>query len=77
MSEQVSGIYRNHLVDRHEETPESVADLLAETAMQHPGKPEEWLLDLIHNRQHTSLDWDAGHDEADLHPMNTNQKERK
>jgi hypothetical protein len=60
---------RRHLIDRHDETAEDIEGLILEIRTeqrQHAGESDEFLLGLIHNRQHTSLDWDAGHDESEI-----------
>jgi hypothetical protein len=53
-----------HFVAHHEETEEDLEGLVEDARADHPGRDRLWLLDLIHNRQHTSLDWDAGHPES-------------
>lgn len=58
--------YVNHFLTYHDETSESLTSLLKEIADQHPGWEPLALMELAHNRQHTSLDWDAQHPEEDL-----------
>lgn len=67
---------RAHMIAFHEETAEDLDAIVAEMRQQaidapetyphYVGKSDNWLLAMIHDRQHTSLDWDAGHDEDDL-----------
>jgi hypothetical protein len=54
-----------HMIKHHEEDDLSLMELVMYAGADHPTRTNEWLLELVHNRQHTSLDWDAGHDEDD------------
>lgn len=55
-----------HLKSWHEEDEDSLEGLIDEALKDHPGMKIGEVLELIHNRQHTSEDWDAGHAEDDL-----------
>lgn len=58
--------YWQHMVDRHDETHESLYFLVFDVVDDHPDWTPRQIIELVHNRQHTSLDWDAGHHENDL-----------
>lgn len=55
-----------HFEQKHEEPLEELLANLRDTREQHPTRSTLELLELIHNRQHTSLDWDAGHPEDEV-----------
>lgn len=53
------------MIKHHEEDDLSLMELVMYAGGDHPTFTNEQLLELVHNRQHTSLDWDAGHEESD------------
>lgn len=59
------GRWVRHFLEKHEESLGSVASLMREAKQDHPTMTPPELMELIHNRQHTSLDWDAGHPEEE------------
>lgn len=65
---------RRHLAGLHDEDDASLNEMMAEmrsgeaTGDPNPfaAESDEGLLEAIHERQHTTLDWNPGHDEADM-----------
>jgi len=51
-----------HLLEHHDESSRDLIDWLADDSENHPTRTVEWHLDHLHQVQHDSLDWDAGHD---------------
>lgn len=58
--------YFDHMRAKHGETAESITGLVLNASADHPTWPLDKLMELVHNRQHTSEDWDAGHPEEEL-----------
>jgi hypothetical protein len=60
--------YWNHMIDMHDESEDDMVGLILDAARDHPTMHLHELIELVHNRQHTSEDWDAGHPEEELSP---------
>lgn len=50
-----------HMVARHDETRQSVRELVEDFMGRHPLVSVDEALEAVHMFQHDSLDWDAGH----------------